>query len=71
MKKVLINIFHDKNSIIITKKHLEDFCKIDCALNAWSVIVLAEKNNYDLILMDINLGDPVNGIYLTKIFRKN
>lgn len=50
--------------------YLNDICKIDFAVNAKVALEKINTNNYDLFLMDINLGRGMNGVEITKILRK-
>ncbi len=61
----------DDISISLTKRILKNLCSVEIAKNAQAALILAEKYKYDLILMDINLGNSLNGIELTKILRQN
>jgi two-component system, sensor histidine kinase len=70
LPKILL-IENDDIAISLTKIYLKDFYALDISQNVQSAILLTEKNNYDLILMDINLEDKVDGIYLTKMLRDN
>lgn len=68
--KILIvedNIINQKLVISILK---EDF-STDLAVNGEVAITLAEKKKYDAILMDIHLGEGIDGIAATKIIRKS
>ncbi len=44
---------------------------IDCAYNGESAIDLIAKKQYDIILMDIHLGEGLDGIETTKIIRND
>ena len=70
LPKILL-VENDSVTISLTKIHLKDVCELDIAKNVQSALFLVEKNSYDLILMDINLGDIVDGFYLTQILRNN
>lgn len=49
---------------------IQDFCDIDLANDGHHAIKLASENNYDLVLMDINLGRSIDGLDTTKEIRK-
>lgn len=82
-KEIQNNILYTKESLpnvllvednntnkVITVLFLKDLCNIDHAPDGNTAIELASKNNYDLILMDINLGPGINGIEVTSSIRK-
>ena len=50
--------------------YLEDRFIVEKALNGKMALKLSSINNYDLILMDINLGTDMDGIETTKEIRK-
>lgn len=45
-------------------------CKVDVASNGEAAIILCKKNKYDLILMDIGLGEGMDGYEVTHHIRK-
>lgn len=49
---------------------IKKICQVDTASNAPAAIELVQKEHYDLILMDINLGLGMNGMEATKVIRK-
>lgn len=49
---------------------LEDYCDIKYTAEGESAIKLAGRYQYDLILMDIGLGNGMNGIEATKAIHK-
>ncbi|MFH1160750.1 MAG: response regulator [bacterium] len=59
---------------LINKNLIELFLgssyKMDHAFDGKSAIELAEKTNYDIILMDINLGARMDGVEATKRIRR-
>ncbi|MCX7833634.1 MAG: ATP-binding protein [Ignavibacteria bacterium] len=55
---------------VITFLFLKGLCNIDHAPNGDEAIKLAKENNYDLVLMDINLGAGLNGIETTFQIKK-
>lgn len=72
-KKLLPDILmveDNSTNKIITTTFLRGVCNIDHALDGKTALKLADKNKYDLILMDINLGTGINGIETTKLIRK-
>ncbi len=70
LPKILL-VENDDISISLIQIYLKNFCQLDIAKNIQSAFLIAEKNNYDLILMDIHLGELMSGIDLTKILRNN
>jgi PAS domain S-box-containing protein len=69
-KKNILIVEDDKLTIIFVQRILKDKYNLDTSLNAMDAIEKAEKKQYDLILMDINLGRSRNGIFTTKEIRK-
>ena len=47
---------------LLVQYMLSDMCAIDRAEDASTAIVKARETRYDLVLMDINLGDERDGI---------
>jgi PAS domain S-box-containing protein len=58
------------DSQILFKSQMKDMKRIDSALSFEDSIVLLEKNNYDFIVMDINLQGEYNGLDALKIIRQ-
>ena len=54
----------------IAKLYLADFCELDMADNGVKAIDLATRNFYSAILMDINLGQGLSGIEVTREIKK-
>ena len=69
-KKILIVEDNEVNSKIM-EFQLGKYYLIDIAKNGEEAIELFSKNNYNLILMDINLGAGLNGIEVIKIIRES
>ncbi len=67
--KILI-VEDDINTISLFKISLKKYGNIDIAGNSKEVLEKTEKNNYDLILMDINLGEEIDGLVLTRMLRE-
>jgi len=61
-KRRVLYIEDDEDSIILVKRILKDFCDIDVLRNPEEVINIVNKIDYELILIDINLGSGMNGI---------
>ena len=68
--KILL-VEDDPTNANITKLYLEDYADVDTAYNSSRGLELAEKNNYSVILMDINLGEANSGIDVTKKLKKH
>jgi len=56
LPKILV-VEDDKINAFIIEKFLEEFFKIEIASNGTMALELAKSNQYQIILMDINLGD--------------
>ena len=50
--------------------YIENFCNVDGVSDANSAIENASQKQYDLVLMDINLGTGMDGIQATKIIKE-
>jgi PAS domain S-box-containing protein len=57
-------------NITLTKMYLRKCCKLEYALDGNTAIQLVSQKQYDLILMDINLGPGIDGIETTQEIRK-
>jgi PAS domain S-box-containing protein len=57
-------------NVDIMKYFLNNLVNMDDASNSEETLAAIDKNQYDLILMDINLKDSVGGIELMKIVRQ-
>jgi CheY-like chemotaxis protein len=55
---------------MITELFIKDICEVSHALNGLQAIEMCEKAEYDLVLMDINLGPGINGIETTERIKK-
>ena len=67
--KVLI-VENDEGSKDITRLFLRNFCELEFAESGEEAIKMVGQTNYDIILMDINLGVGMSGIDATKQIRK-
>jgi len=67
--KVLV-VDDDETSRNVMLRFLKEKCIVECAVDGNDAIIKAGSNNYDAILMDINLGKGMNGLDATKIIRK-
>jgi two-component system, cell cycle response regulator DivK len=61
-KKVLI-VENDPINMLIARKFLETRFEVECTFNGEQALELVQENSFDVILMDINLGeDTLDGI---------
>lgn len=67
--KVLI-VENDSASIDIIRLFLKDLCDVEFTDSGEKAFKLVNEKNYDLILMDINLGKGMSGTDTTKEIRK-
>jgi PAS domain S-box-containing protein len=67
--KVLI-VENDEGSKDITRLFLRKFCQLEFAESGEEAIKMVGETNYDIILMDINLGVGMSGIDATRQIRK-
>ncbi len=70
-RKKIIIIEDNIESQLILKVYLRDFYTVDIADNALTGIDLLRKNNYDLLLLDINLPGRVSGEDVLKEIRND
>ena len=68
LPKVLLVEDNNTNKVI-TVLFLKNICSIEHSPNGETALQMAKNNNYDLILMDINLGSGINGIETTNRIR--
>lgn len=68
--KNLLIVENDSVTINILNHFLRNYYKIDITNNGTEAVDLASNNNYDLIIMDINLGKGADGITVTRIIKK-
>ncbi len=69
-QKKLLYVDDDDMSLISLKRLLREEYDIDIAQNPEEAFELAEKHDYDAVLMDIALSEEINGIELTEKIRK-
>ena len=67
--KILI-VEDDGISLEFMRRVLEKTYSVDTAVNAKNALELIHKNQYDVLLLDINLGRGMNGIDLLKEINK-
>ncbi|GAB6281426.1 MAG: hypothetical protein STSR0008_01650 [Ignavibacterium sp.] len=68
-RKILL-VEDDDITIELLKLYLKNYCDLDIAKNGDDAIQLAMKNNYNAILMDINLGIGIDGMEVAKTLRQ-
>jgi PAS domain S-box-containing protein len=66
----LLVVENDEASKDITRLFLRQFCELEFAESGEEAIKMVGQTNYDIILMDINLGVGMSGIDATKQIRK-
>ncbi len=70
MNRLLLVEDNTTNQMVILQ-YLKNICNCDTAENADIAIRKIDKVQFDIILMDINLGIGMNGIELTRFLRSN
>jgi CheY-like chemotaxis protein len=72
-KKAAILIVEDNHlDILVIKVLLEKYFNLYIVTNGIDALYAAEEYDFDIILLDINLGDPsMDGIEVMKRLRKN
>lgn len=66
----LLLVEDDEISVDVMRLFMKDFVEIDSARTAKETMDKVQANQYDLILMDINLGKGPTGIDLIKQIRE-
>ena len=70
MAFIILYVEDDPINAYVLQKMLSNFT-IDIAKNGEEGMVLSAEHEYDLVLMDINLGDPQrDGVYYLRELRK-
>jgi CheY-like chemotaxis protein len=64
-KPLLLLVENDQPSRDVVKIFLRNVCSIEFAVNAEEALEKTKTSQYDIILMDINLGKGMNGLELT------
>ena len=65
-KPLLLLVENDQPSRDVVKIFLRNVCKVEFAVNAAEALEKINAAQYDIILMDINLGKGMNGLELTR-----
>ncbi len=71
LAKVLI-VEDNPINVIVLKKFIESVCTPDTVTSGQKALEMLEKNKYDLVLMDINLGsEQMTGLDVLQKLREN
>lgn len=71
MKKYILIVEDSLPAMMVEKMLMTGLdCDVDCADTGKEAVALAEKNHYDVILMDLGLPD-IDGIEASKMIRKH
>jgi len=68
LPKILI-VDDDNPTNVLCGYYLKNIGELDIAINGETALEMAKKNEYDLIIMDINLRSDIDGLTLTKYLR--
>lgn len=68
-KKTVLLVEDDIFSIELTKKVLKNICLLEIAVSGIEAVEHVKANQYDAILMDINLGKGIDGVQATTLIR--
>ncbi len=69
-KYKLLYIEDDEDTIDVISLMMRDYFNLDTANNAEAALSKVNTQNYDAILMDVNLGRGIDGIQLTQIIHE-
>ncbi|MGQ9642613.1 MAG: response regulator, partial [Ignavibacterium sp.] len=69
VKPNILLVENDDASIEVTQLFLKDVCELDVVANGEQAVESAKAKNYDVILMDINLGRGLSGLDVTQKIR--
>ena len=69
INKKILYVEDDAITRIALRKILLKSCEIELAANAEKALLKVKEKQYDLILMDINLGRGMNGMELSEVIR--
>ena len=62
----------DAINIFLTREMLKNHCNLTAVLSGYEALKTLDKNIYDVILMDINLGDEyMDGLRTMRLIRQN
>ncbi len=68
--KTILYVEDDFINQNVVQLYLKEICKVETARDGKQALQLASEKNYELVLMDINLGFGMDGITVTKELRK-
>lgn len=68
LKKILV-VENEESNADVLLYYLKNHFDVTLAVNSDEALNILENHNFDLILMDINLGFGMNGVELTKHLR--
>ncbi|MGQ9798713.1 MAG: hybrid sensor histidine kinase/response regulator, partial [Ignavibacterium sp.] len=69
VKPNILLVENDDASIELTQLFLKDVCELDVVANSEQAIESTKTKNYNVILMDINLGRGLSGLDVTQKIR--
>ena len=61
----------DKENIDVIERFLKNKFEVDSVYNGLDALELAKKKKFDLVLMDLNLGEVMDGFEAIKLLREN
>lgn len=70
-RKSILVVDDDNTNLMLVKMFLENYHNITTTSNGVSALELINKNNFDIILMDINLGSGISGLEVIQQIKKN
>jgi CheY-like chemotaxis protein len=71
VKKNILLVENDKVSTMLIKTFLSKNYNIDSVSKGVKALEVTAQKQYDIILMDINLGEGLTGIETTQLIRKH
>jgi signal transduction histidine kinase/CheY-like chemotaxis protein len=69
-KRTILLVENDRVSTMLIKTYLSKNFNIETVVNGSEALHKTAQNQYDLILMDINLGEGLTGIETTQLIKK-
>lgn len=70
-KPLLLLVENDQPSRDVVKIFLKNICEVEFAVNAEEALEKTNAMQFDIILMDINLGKELNGAELTRLLKSS
>ena len=71
IKPNILLVENDDASIEVTQLFLKDLCEVDVVENGEQALKSIKAKNYDVVLMDINLGRGLSGLDVTQKIRSH